>query len=142
MKDTELTGFDRIMAAVSFTEAAEFETARELFMNTHEKEKNTLTSPIHQKRSADPEKREHTFMSNRQKASLGVLMMTGIISIGLYIALLTNQTMLNDNFAKGGLYAFLPIITAFVFSYFHGTFTGHFWTVLGVEASRKKMEVK
>jgi hypothetical protein len=48
----------------------------------------------------------------------------------------------NSTFAKGGLYALLPIITAFVFSYFHGTFTGHFWTVLGVEASKKKKEVK
>jgi hypothetical protein len=43
---------------------------------------------------------------------------------------------------KGGMYAFLPIVTAFVFSYIHGTFTGHFWTVLGIEAARKKKEVK
>jgi hypothetical protein len=31
---------------------------------------------------------------------------------------------------------------AFVFSYFHGSFTGNFWTVLGIEAARKKKEVK
>jgi hypothetical protein len=66
----------------------------------------------------------------------------GIISIGLYAALLTNQDFLNSTFGKGGFYAFLPIITAFIFSYFHGAFTGHFWTVLGVEASKKKKEVK
>jgi len=70
------------------------------------------------------------------------LVLTGIVSAGLYVALLTNQDFLNNNFAKGGLYAFLPIITAFIFSYFHGTFTGHFWTMLGVEASKKKKEVK
>ncbi len=35
-----------------------------------------------------------------------------------------------------------PIITAFVFSYFHGSFTGNFWTVLGIEAAKKKKEVK
>lgn len=70
------------------------------------------------------------------------LILTGIVSAGLYIALLTNQNFLNANFVKGGLFAFLPIITAFIFSFFHGTFTGHFWTMLGVEASKKKMEVK
>jgi hypothetical protein len=77
-----------------------------------------------------------------KKKPVGIMLLTGAISIGLYAALLTNQDTLNSNFAKGGLFAFLPIITAFIFSYFHGTFTGHFWTVLGVEASRKKKEVK
>ena len=70
------------------------------------------------------------------------LILTGIVSVGLYIALLSNQNFLNNTFGKGGLFAFLPIITAFVFSYFHGIFTGHFWTMLGVEASKKKKEVK
>jgi hypothetical protein len=66
----------------------------------------------------------------------------GIISIALYAALLLKQDLVNSTFAQGGLYALLPIITAFVFSYFHGSFTGHFWTVLGVEAAKKKKEVK
>jgi hypothetical protein len=70
------------------------------------------------------------------------LILTGIVSAGLYVALLSNQAYLNANFGKGGTFAFLPIITAFIFSYFHGTFTGHFWTMLGVEASKKKKEVK
>lgn len=70
------------------------------------------------------------------------MILFGIISLGLYAGLLAKQSYLNENFARGGMYAFLPIITAFVFSYFHGSFTGHFWTVLGVEASNKKKEVK
>ncbi len=78
----------------------------------------------------------------RKKKPIGIMLLTGAISIGLYVALLTNQDLLNTNFAKGGLYAFLPIITAFAFSIIHGSFTGHFWTVLGVEAARKKKEVK
>jgi F0F1-type ATP synthase assembly protein I len=77
-----------------------------------------------------------------KKKPTGIMVLTGIISIGLYVALLTNQDLLNSNFAKGGLYAFLPIITAFAFSFIHGSFTGHFWTVLGVEAARKKREVR
>jgi hypothetical protein len=48
----------------------------------------------------------------------------------------------NGHFGRGGMYAVLPIVTAFLFSFFHGAFTGHFWTVLGVEAAKKKREVK
>ena len=77
-----------------------------------------------------------------RKKPVGIMLLTGAISIGLYTALLTNQDFLNSNFGRGGLYAFLPIMTAFVFSFIHGSFTGHFWTVLGVEASKKKKEVK
>ncbi|MBI4697459.1 MAG: hypothetical protein HY758_00685 [Nitrospirae bacterium] len=66
----------------------------------------------------------------------------GIISIALYAALLMNQDTLNQYFGRGGMYAFLPISVAFIFSYIHGTFTGSFWTVMGVEASKKKREVK
>ena len=61
----------------------------------------------------------------------------GLVSVGLYGALLTQQDFLNATFGKGGMFAFLPILTAFVFSYVHGTFTGDFWTVMGVEAAKK-----
>jgi F0F1-type ATP synthase assembly protein I len=82
-----------------------------------------------------------TYEQKKKKKPYGMLILTGIISIAMYVALLANQDLLNVNFAKGGLYAFLPIITAFAFSFFHGSFTGNFWTVLGVEAARKKKEV-
>jgi len=65
----------------------------------------------------------------------------GLIASVLYVLLLTNQGLINANFTRGGLYALLPIATAFVFSFFHGSFTGAFWTVLGIEAKKKK-EVK
>ena len=77
-----------------------------------------------------------------RKKPVGAMIVMGIISLALYATLLLKQDWLNGTFAKGGLYALLPIITAFIFSYFHGSFTGHFWTVLGIEASKKKMEVK
>jgi hypothetical protein len=80
--------------------------------------------------------------STTKKKPVGTMIVMGIISVALYATLLAKQDLVNSTFAKGGLYALLPIITAFVFSYFHGTFTGHFWTVLGVEASKKKKEVK
>ncbi len=72
------------------------------------------------------------------KKPVGKMILTGVISVGLYVLLLTNQGFINSTFGKGGLYAILPIATALVFSFIHGTFTGSFWSVLGVEASKKK----
>ena len=80
--------------------------------------------------------------STTKRKPVGAMIVMGVISIALYTTLLLKQDMINETFAKGGMYALLPIITAFVFSYFHGGFTGHFWTVLGVEAASKKKEVK
>jgi len=80
--------------------------------------------------------------STTRKKPVGRMAIMGLISIALYAALLLKQDMINATFGKGGTFAFLPIVTAFVFSYFHGAFTGDFWTVLGVEAAKKKKEVK
>ncbi|HXY55799.1 MAG TPA: hypothetical protein VEM40_14130 [Nitrospirota bacterium] len=80
--------------------------------------------------------------STTKKKPVGKLIVMGIISIAFYSALLLKQDLVNSTFAKGGMYALLPIITAFVFSFVHGSFTGNFWTVLGIEAAKKKKEVK
>jgi len=80
--------------------------------------------------------------SSTKKKPIGKMLIMGIISIALYAALLMKQDLVNSSFAKGGLYAFLPIATAFIFSFIHGSFTGNFWTVMGIEAAKKKKEVK
>jgi hypothetical protein len=82
------------------------------------------------------------FEQKKKKKPVGPAILFGIVSIGLYVVLLSNQGLLNANFARGGVFAFLPIATAFIFSFIHGNFTGHFWTILGVEASKKKQEVR
>ncbi len=81
-------------------------------------------------------------VNSTKKKPVGAMIVMGIISIALYATLLLKQDLVNSTFAQGGLYALLPIVTAFVFSYIHGSFTGHFWTVLGIEAAKKKKEVK
>ncbi|MBI4690873.1 MAG: hypothetical protein HY754_11520 [Nitrospirae bacterium] len=81
-------------------------------------------------------------MSGSKRKPYGKMIFMGIISIALYAALLLKQDMINDYFGKGGLYAILPIATAFLFSFIHGSFTGDFWTVMGIEAAKKKKEVK
>ncbi|MCL4492734.1 MAG: hypothetical protein M1510_12710 [Nitrospirae bacterium] len=80
--------------------------------------------------------------SRTKKKPYGSMLLTGIISVALYGILLSNQSIVNDYSGRGGLYAFLPIATAFIFSFIHGSFTGNFWTVLGIEAAKKKKEVK
>ncbi|RJQ16689.1 MAG: hypothetical protein C4560_09040 [Nitrospiraceae bacterium] len=80
--------------------------------------------------------------SKVRKKPIGKMLFMGVISTALYAALLMKQDFLNEVFGKGGVYAFLPIITAFVFSFIHGSFTGDFWTVMGIEAAKKKKEVK
>ena len=61
----------------------------------------------------------------------------GVVVIVLYSLLLTRQDFINANFARGGWYALLPIITAFIFSFAHGRFTGSFWSALGIGPSKK-----
>lgn len=77
-----------------------------------------------------------------KKKPVGKLLVTGLLSTVLYALLFSNQDLVSNTFTRGGLYAFLPIGTALIFSFVHGAFTGHFWTVIGVEASKKKVEVK
>ncbi len=77
-----------------------------------------------------------------KKKPYGKMIIFGVVSVTLYGVLLAKQNICNDFFTRGGLYALLPICVAFIFSFFHGNFTGNFWTALGVEASKKKKEVK
>ncbi len=78
-----------------------------------------------------------------KKKPVNKMVFMGLVSLALYGALLLNQDIINNYIGKGGFNAFLPIVTAFIFSFVHGSFTGNFWTVLGVEAAKKKKkEVK
>jgi F0F1-type ATP synthase assembly protein I len=78
----------------------------------------------------------------QKKKPYAPMILMGVISVILYATLLTQQDVVNKYFTLGGAFAFLPIATALLFSFVHGNFTGSFWTVLGVEASKKKKEVK
>jgi hypothetical protein len=76
-----------------------------------------------------------------KKKPYGKAILTGILSIALYVVLFMHQGIVIDLFSRGGVYALLPIATAFIFCSVHGCFTGSFWTVFGVEA-KKRQEVK
>ena len=66
----------------------------------------------------------------------------GVVTAALYLAVFLNQGLVMTYFTKGGVYAALPVITAFIFSFAHGAFTGSFWSALGIEASKKVTKVE
>ena len=61
----------------------------------------------------------------------GTALLSGAVSISSYILLYTHQEWVTRNFTRGGVYAVLPIATAFYFSFVHGTFTSCLLHVLG-----------
>jgi hypothetical protein len=59
----------------------------------------------------------------------------GAGSFACYAALFAWQDEVMATFTRtDGAYWLLPVLTPFVFSYFHGGFTSCFWDVLGVQA--------
>lgn len=61
----------------------------------------------------------------------------GIASTALYWAALSNEEVVREVWAKGGVYTALPIITVFIFSFVHGSFANYVFSVLGLEAKKK-----
>lgn len=61
----------------------------------------------------------------------------GAISITCYFLVFTNEHMVTEMFTKGGIYTFLPVGTAFLFSFVHGAFASNLLTILGLEAKKK-----
>nr|WP_321467206.1 hypothetical protein [uncultured Desulfobulbus sp.] len=61
----------------------------------------------------------------------------GALTVGLYAAVFTHADFVMKYWAKGGIYALLPVATVFAVSYLHGNFTSSFWSALGIEASKK-----
>jgi hypothetical protein len=74
--------------------------------------------------------------TNRGKL-IGRTVGLGLASAALYAAVFTNTGTVMKYFTKGGIFAALPIITVFAFSFVHGAFTSNLWSVLGIEATKK-----
>lgn len=64
----------------------------------------------------------------------------GVASLALYLLLFVFADQFVDWARRSQhgerLLAVVPILVAFVFSYFHGAFTGHFWESLGLRAAK------
>ena len=61
----------------------------------------------------------------------------GVLTAALYAAVFINADAVTGYFAMGGWYAILPISTVFVFSFAHGAFASHLWSMLGIEAVKR-----
>ena len=61
----------------------------------------------------------------------------GLASAALYAAVFTNSGTVMKYFTKGGIFAALPIITVFAFSFVHASFASNLWSLLGIEATKK-----
>jgi hypothetical protein len=61
----------------------------------------------------------------------------GLGSVALYAAVFTNSDIVMKYFTKGGIFAALPIVTVFAFSFVYGPFTSNLWSLLGIEATKK-----
>ncbi|MGC8719211.1 MAG: hypothetical protein ACP5TY_04290 [Thermodesulforhabdaceae bacterium] len=61
----------------------------------------------------------------------------GILSAALYVAVFTHSKSILNLCAKGGVYAAIPISMVFVFSFAHGAFANYLWQFLGIDALKK-----
>ena len=65
---------------------------------------------------------------------IGKTILYGAITAALYAGIFWKADMVMNLFSRGGLYAALPITTAFVFSFAHGAFASNLWSLLGIQA--------
>jgi len=66
----------------------------------------------------------------------------GALSAAMYAVLFMNSAIVMTYFTKGYIYASLPIITVFAFTFVHAAFAGNIWTLLGIEATHKRPEIR
>ena len=67
------------------------------------------------------------------------LCISGFVSAALYCLLFAYEKEVMEAYTRtDGLYPALPVLTAFVFSFAHGAFTGYFWDAMGIRARRGK----
>jgi hypothetical protein len=79
------------------------------------------------------EQHEHANRGQMIRRTIGL----GLASAALYAAVFTNSATVMSYFTKGGIYAALPIVTVFAFSFVYGPFTSNLWSLLGIEATKK-----
>jgi hypothetical protein len=77
-------------------------------------------------------------MSQPKKKPYTKAAIFGLLSVGSYVGLFMNKTLVMDYFTRGGKYAALVIVTAFYFSFIHGAFCSNALDILGLEAAKKK----
>ena len=115
--DSKITKFDKNMSAVAFAEAGEFDTAAG-FLQGEQAEALAAENPI------------------AKKKPFGGMVIFGAISLAGYVALMTHQGWVSEEYTMGGWHAAYPVVTALAFSFIHGAFASNMLSVLGIEAKK------
>ncbi len=93
--------------------------------------------PVFSISSSQGEKTMSKDSKGRKKKPLGQTIVFGLLTAALYAAIFWKSDTVMHYFTRGGVYAALPIATVFLFSFVHGAFSSHLWTLLGIEAAKK-----
>jgi hypothetical protein len=76
-------------------------------------------------------------MTARQKGvRLARLTLLGAVVAALYWLLFHYEGRILEVTRHGGWSFVLPLLIAFLFSFAHGSFTGHFWDAMGIKAKK------
>ncbi len=67
---------------------------------------------------------------------VGKMLLFGTLSLAVYILLFSNQARITTLFTAGGWHAACPVLTAFLFSFIHGSFASNLLSVIGLEAKK------
>jgi hypothetical protein len=76
--------------------------------------------------------------SNPKKKPIRKMILMGIISLTAYFLVFTHQELITNITTRGGIYAALPILAVFFFSFVHAPFAGYVLSALGIEPKKKK----
>ncbi|MGC8490977.1 MAG: hypothetical protein ACP5SH_04490 [Syntrophobacteraceae bacterium] len=91
--------------------------------------------------SSDPNHKGDNVMSAHSESSKATVIAKtagyGLASAACYAAVFTHANAVAQLFAKGGVYAALPIVTVLAFSFVHGAFAHNLWSLLGIEAAQR-----
>ena len=66
------------------------------------------------------------------------LLLYGGLSLSLYALIYLYEQEIMHWSTKGGWYFIIPVMLAFLFSFFHGGLTRYFWQALGVRARNRE----
>jgi len=75
-----------------------------------------------------------TNAATTRKKPVGKTIVFGALTAALYAAVFWKADVVMTFFARGGIYAALPIATAIIFSFAHGAFANTLWSLLGIHA--------
>lgn len=113
-----ITTFDKNMSAITFAEAGEYDTAREILGANAKKQYSTSPAP-----------------AAKSKPYLKTIIF-GAVSLSAYYMLFTNEKLVTETFTMGGWHWVYPVGAAFFFSFTHGAFASNLLSTIGIEAKK------